>query len=68
MARWVLACPECQQEFTHSEIVPSALRELDPFTRTEVKPEFPSGGLNVLCPHCSQPSVYQRYQLLYRAI
>lgn len=68
MSRWVLACPECNAEFTHSEILPGAPSVRDPFTRAEVKPEFPKAGLNVPCPHCSRPSVYQRHQLLYRAI
>jgi endogenous inhibitor of DNA gyrase (YacG/DUF329 family) len=67
MARWVLDCPNCNKEFTHTNINDrgSALR--DPFTSPEAKPEFPDGGLSVVCPNCKNTSVYQRYQLTYQA-
>lgn len=66
MAHWVLECASCKNEFTHSEIVEShSLR--DPFTLNETKPEFPDGGLSVVCPICKETGVYQRHELLYRA-
>jgi hypothetical protein len=66
MARWVLECAQCKVEFMHSEIYNDGYSARDPFTLTAVKPEFPAGGLNAICPNCNSASVYQRYQLLYR--
>jgi len=67
MARWVLECESCKTEFMHSEIYDSGYSVLDPFTLTATKPDFPEGGLSLMCPSCKNMSVYQRYQLLYRA-
>jgi hypothetical protein len=67
MARWVLDCPDCNNEFVHSEIPESNSFIPDPFAGTAVKPEFPDGGQSVVCPNCKGTSPYQRYQLLYRA-
>lgn len=67
MPRWVLNCHDCTQEFTHSSISAKAPPD-DAFLWTgfEAKPDFPSDGLNVECPHCKKTSLYQRYQLLFR--
>lgn len=67
MARWVLDCPQCHEEFTHSEITSSQITFSDPFTQPETKPPFPEGGQEIACPNCNQTAVYQRYQLVYRA-
>jgi len=67
MARWILECHLCSAEFTHSQIYEGSPSIRDPFTRTDIKPEFKSGGESVVCPNCRGTSVYQRYQLLYRA-
>jgi hypothetical protein len=67
MARWVLVCPECKQDFTQSEI-PSGWNgggRLDPFIGYLVKPEFPPSGLKMECPNCKKASLFQRYQLTY---
>ena len=68
MPRWVLGCPECHVDFTHSEITrndrPSGAEFLDFLTP---KPEFPDGGMTVECPHCKVSSVFQRHQLLFRS-
>ncbi len=66
MARWVLGCPKCNVDFTHAEISPDD-RLPDPFLRNPAKPEFPTGGLTIMCPNCGKASVYQRHQLIYRA-
>jgi endogenous inhibitor of DNA gyrase (YacG/DUF329 family) len=67
MARWVLNCPHCKQEFTHSEISARASSLPDPFLAgSPIKPEFPKDGQSVACPNCTKPSVYQRYQLIHR--
>lgn len=68
MARWVLFCPVCNKDFTHSEIPESGSHFTDPFLGDFIKPEFPEGGLRVVCPNCRSTSVYQRYQLIYRAL
>jgi hypothetical protein len=66
MARWVLRCPDCNKNFTHSEIPESSSSHLDPFTGSVIKPEFPDGGQSVVCPNCKRTSVYQRHQLIYQ--
>jgi|HubBroStandDraft_4_1064222.scaffolds.fasta_scaffold01836_12 hypothetical protein len=65
MARWVLACPDCDKDFTHSEISEGSF-DPDPFTGSVVKPKFPDDGQSIVCPNCKSTSVYQRYQLTYR--
>jgi hypothetical protein len=67
MARWVLDCPDCNEDFTQSEIPESDSLVPDPFTGSVAKPEFPTDGLSLRCPNCKTTSVYQRYQLIYRA-
>ena len=66
MPRWVLGCPGCNKDFTHSEIKLSA-EPLDPFMWLGDKPEFPVGGLSLQCPNCKATSTYQRNQLVYAA-
>ena len=68
MARWVLGCPGCKVDFTHSYIDTSTpVPLLDPFAWLDYKPEFPSAGLTLECPNCKKSSVYSRTQLVYRA-
>ena len=67
MPRWVLECTGCTTEFMHSQIDGGGDSAYDPFTLTASKPEFPVGGLSIVCPNCSHTFVYQRYQLLYRS-
>jgi hypothetical protein len=66
--RWVVGCPECKQEFTHSEISadrrPSAL---DPFAWIGDKPDIPETGISLKCPNCNKAAIYKRYQLTYRS-
>ena len=47
MPRWVLGCPDCNKDFTHSEIKLTA-KPPDPFMWLGDKPEFPVGGLSLL--------------------
>ena len=66
--RWVVGCPACSQEFTHSEIDPIlANSRLDPFARFADKPEIPENGVSLECPNCKEVALYKRYQLVYRA-
>jgi endogenous inhibitor of DNA gyrase (YacG/DUF329 family) len=67
MARWVLGCPDCGKDFTHSEIPESSSFIPDPFIGSAVKPEFPVGGQSIACPNCKSTSVYERHQLIYEA-
>jgi hypothetical protein len=62
MARWVLECQECRKDFTHSEV----LTDSGVFAWSGIKPEFPDGGLTVICPNCNTSGLYQRRQLAYR--
>ncbi len=68
MPRWVLGCPNCGEEFTHSEIEPERQPPvIDPFAWIGDKPEIPGTGVRLKCPSCKKVSVYKRYQLTYRA-
>jgi len=66
VARWILDCPNCKGDFTHTEISPND-RLPDTFLRSTPKPEFPTGGLTITCPNCGNTSVYQRHQLIYQS-
>jgi hypothetical protein len=65
MPQWVLTCAQCHKIFTHSKINPrTATSPFDPLWPT--KPDFPDGGLNLACPKCQTPAIYQRFELMYR--
>jgi hypothetical protein len=68
VALWVLGCPDCHEYFTHSAILTSGQLQLtDPFeTWLEPKPEFPEGGMAIVCPNCNKTSTYQRHELVFR--
>ena len=69
MARWTLECCNCHQTFTYTEI-PAKGETLhpDPFLLwSGPKPEFPRGGIDVACPNCLHHSIYQRYELVFKA-
>jgi endogenous inhibitor of DNA gyrase (YacG/DUF329 family) len=69
MARWVLGCPECKEDFTHSQINTEPQPTMrDPFAWLGDKPEFPATGLTLECPNCKKTSIYSRTQLVYRAM
>ena len=61
MPRWVVTCPNCSKEFTHTEIDRTVLEQSyrDPFG---VLPR-PSGEKRT-CPHCNTESVFEA--LFYR--
>jgi hypothetical protein len=61
--QWVLDCPECRAEFTHTIIRSSSI---DPFTGPLEKPDFPPEGLRVECPHCKKCCLYKKSQLILR--
>ena len=67
-ARWVLDCPDCHRDFTHTELCPDdETRQPDPFMGWPgPKPEFPEGGLALICPNCKKSFVYQRHELIFR--
>jgi len=49
MSRWVLNCPECKQEFTHTEIAKgSGIGALEHLAGGPYKPDFPRGGLKTV--------------------
>jgi len=59
MPRWVLTCPECHKEFTHSNIAHES-------SWWDEKPEMSPAGDSIECPNCKKTSTYRRYQLIYR--
>jgi endogenous inhibitor of DNA gyrase (YacG/DUF329 family) len=65
--RWVVSCPECKKEFTHthiSKMAGGATR--DPFA-SPPKPKLPEGGAELECQNCGKTSVYRAFDLRYRA-
>jgi hypothetical protein len=69
MSLWVLGCPDCQKYFTHSEIPTNGHSQLtDPFVPwLEPKPQFPEGGLTLVCPNCQKTATYERHELVFQA-
>jgi hypothetical protein len=65
MPHWVLKCPECKIDFTHSEV--HIGREDYGLWLLPSKPEFPKGGSWLECPNCKKTSLFQRFQLTYAA-
>jgi predicted nucleic-acid-binding Zn-ribbon protein len=68
MPRWVLGCPKCHNDFTHSEI--AAVHDssfADFIDWLGAKPDFPIAGLSVECPNCKKTTIYKRQQLVFRA-
>ena len=63
MSGWVLACPECHEVFTYTEIA-----NPNPKHVNVSKPKFPKHTVRRKCPHCHKFSRFERYQLVYRAI
>ena len=66
MPRWFVTCPQCNQQFTHSQIEPAAMEQarLDPFGIIP-KPAIPSDGDKRTCPQCKTESVFQPFNLSY---
>src|SRR5665213_2350438 len=66
--RRMLTCLGCDKDFTHTEFSSdSELSANNPFA-SPVKPAFPDGGMTLTCPNCKRSSLYQRSQLVYRAV
>jgi hypothetical protein len=63
MPRWVVNCPNCSGEFTHTEIDSTMLEQArrDPFG---LVPK-PSGEKRT-CPNCNTESAFNQTDLLYR--
>ena len=63
MPQSVLNCQHCHKPVTHGEINLAFLASYDPLWAP--KPDFPEGGLRMMCPNCKKTSTYQRYELMY---
>ena len=58
MARWVLDCSDCNQEFTHTEINEEQRPSFrDPFDWIRDHPVLPEAGVRLECPNCKKVSV-----------
>lgn len=65
--RWVVSCPECKKEFTHTPISKVATGTTrDPFA-SPPKPTLPENGTELECHNCGKTSVYRAFDLRYRA-
>src|SRR5258708_4835265 len=60
--RWIVTCPECKKEFTHTQISKIASGTRNPFA-SPPKPEIPEGGTQLTCPHCNKDSAYRTFDL-----
>jgi hypothetical protein len=66
MACWIMVCPNCKSEITHSRVdIATKSWHSDPFAWLGIKPKFPDVGLRLECPACSKSSVFVQHQLLY---
>jgi DNA-directed RNA polymerase subunit RPC12/RpoP len=61
MASWVLNCTSCKAEFEHSKINQDGME----YFQLPMKPDFPSGGSELVCPECGHEATYQRTNLRY---
>jgi hypothetical protein len=61
MARWVVSCPACNTEFTHTEITGGGMRGafLSP-----LRPNLDGGSVKE-CPHCHAATAFLAAQLIY---
>jgi len=66
MPRWIVRCPECEKEFTHTPIGKTLGGMRDPFA-SPPKPEIPEDGSEMTCPACNKASTFRGFDLRYRA-
>lgn len=67
MPRWIVECPQCRKEFTHTDISKIASGPMrDPFA-SPPKPQIPESGAELKCPHCKNSATYRAFDLRYRA-
>jgi hypothetical protein len=70
MARRVLECPDCKEDFTHSMVPEQGVAARNLYAWVDLlfdKPDLPTDGASLECPYCKKTSTYQRRQLIYRA-
>lgn len=66
MPRWIVRCPECEKEFTHTPIDKALGITRDVFA-SPPKPEIPQSGTESTCPDCNKASTLRAFDLRYRA-
>jgi endogenous inhibitor of DNA gyrase (YacG/DUF329 family) len=64
--QWVVSCPECSEEFTHTEISNVAHGAMRDVFASPPKPQIPEGGTQLKCRHCGKTSTYRAFDLRYR--
>jgi hypothetical protein len=64
LAQWAVNCKSCKKAFSHSEIhePQRAIDYLWP-----LKPQIPTGGQELECPHCKSKATYRQTDLWYLA-
>jgi endogenous inhibitor of DNA gyrase (YacG/DUF329 family) len=65
MPRWIIECPKCQKQFTHSEIsktIGGAIHDPFAFPSRPITPE----DAELKCPHCNESSRYKFFDLRYQ--
>ena len=64
--RWIVTCPECKVEFTHTDVNKIASAGTRDLFASPPKPEIPDGGSEVKCHNCGKTSTYKAVDLRYR--
>jgi hypothetical protein len=64
--RWVVSCPECSEEFTHTEIRTMANGSMRDVFASPPKPQIPESGTPLRCRQCGKTSTYRAFDLRYR--
>jgi hypothetical protein len=66
--RWIVSCPKCQGEFTHTNIqaMATGVGTRDLFV-SPPKPQIPESGTKLECHHCGKTSIYRALDLRFRA-
>ncbi len=67
MPRWMITCPQCNYEFSHSEIPATTIQQSlrDPFGIVP-KPLLAPDGDKRSYPNCKNESVYHQFNLIYQ--
>jgi hypothetical protein len=65
--RWVVTCPECEKEFTHTPISKISRGMMRDLFASPPKPQIPQNGAGMECPSCHKTSVFRAVDLRFRA-
>ena len=64
MPQWIVCCPNCMRQITHSEI--RKRPTLEDLLFGPPKPTIPGSGNTLSCRSCHKDFVFHRHNLTYR--